>query len=93
VLYACNGSAAEKWSIVFNSQSGPSTAYVLWDFKNPVSGRCLREPNASNKPGTQLTLGGCDTATTSGGDWSRYSGRRVPPPLRWVGDGRARDGE
>ena len=73
MLYACNGSAAEKWSIVFNSQSGPSTAYVLWDFKNPVSGRCLREPNASNKPGTQLTLGGCDTATTSGGDWSRYS--------------------
>ncbi len=71
VLYACNGSGAEKWRIVYNYQSGPSTTYVLWDFENPQSGRCLLDPDESNKSGTQLRLGQCDSSLTSNADWSQ----------------------
>jgi hypothetical protein len=72
VLYACNGSGAEKWRIVYNYQSGPATTYVLWDFENPQSGRCLLDPGESTKAGTQLRLGPCDSSATSNADWSQY---------------------
>jgi Ricin-type beta-trefoil lectin domain-like len=71
VLYACNGSGAEKWRIVYNLQSGPSTTYVLWDFENPQSGRCLLDPGESAKSGTQLRLGRCDSSLSSNADWSQ----------------------
>lgn len=71
VLYACNGSGAEKWRTVYNYQSGPATTYVLWDVENPQSGRCLLDPNESTQPGTQLRLGQCDSSMTSSADWSQ----------------------
>jgi predicted alpha-1,2-mannosidase len=55
-VYACNGTAAQQWRI----ESGGSLV-------NPRSGKCLADPGATTKSGTQLQLATCEA--TAAQDW------------------------